>query len=119
VTCFPYESQLLEFRYGEALRLIFQDTYHHYQKRSNLTLPHAFNKSSSFHTARIPFPPPPAVAASLETKFSERFFAHTILKYQLNLEQGTPASIIVDFAEALSPILSIISGEAQYLIPCS
>ena len=33
---------------------------------------------------------------------------------------GTPAAFIVSFADALSPILSIISGEAPInLIPCS
>ena len=84
----------------------------------------ASSKSSSFQTARIPFPPPPALAFNITGK-------PTLLTNFLQCSkdsmipalpgiQGTPASIIVAFAVALSPILLIISGDAPMnFIPCS
>ena len=85
---------------------------------------HAFFKSSGFQTARIPFPPPPAVAFNI-TGYSIVLanFSASSKEPMIPSEPGmvgTPAAFIVAFAEALSPILSIMSGEAPInLMPCS
>ena len=91
---------------------------------SCLALSHAFSRSSLFQTARIPLPPPPAVAFNIigYPIFLAIFFE---CSNDSNIPSepgivGTPASFIVAFALALSPIFSIISGEAPInFIPCS
>ena len=83
----------------------------------------SFN-SDSFQTARIPFPPPPAVAFSI-TGYPVFFavFLHSeksSIIPSLPGTHGTPAAFIVNLAVALSPILEIISHEAPMnLISCS
>ena len=77
----------------------------------------ASSRSSSFQTNLIPFPPPPAVAFNITgyPTFSEAIFLHSS-KLPISPSDpgmvGTPAFFIVSFAAALSPIPSIISGEA-------
>ena len=65
-------------------------------------------RSSAFQTALIPFPPPPAVALSITGyPASLASFSHSLKSSIIPSEpgiQGTPAEIIVDLAEALSPI---------------
>ena len=84
----------------------------------------AFSRSSSFQTALIPLPPPPALALSI-TGYPVFLATFThVLKSgmipSLPGTQGTPASIIVVLAIALSPIRLIMSSEAPInLILCS
>ena len=80
--------------------------------------------SSAFQTALIPLPPPPAVAFNITGyPASLANFSHSLKSFMIPSEpgiQGTPAEIMVDFAEALSPIWSIISPVAPInLISCS
>ena len=91
---------------------------------SCLALSHKSKNSSSFQTALIPLPPPPAVALII-TGYPI-FFANFLASFKDSIIPsdpgivGTPASFIVDIAEALSPIRSIISAEAPInLILCS
>jgi hypothetical protein len=87
--------QLLDFQYGEALQLIFQDTCRHYQQQQTLDESfHAFNKSSSFHTARIPFPPP--AVASITGQIVRQFLLVRMIKIPTEPGTRTPASIIVE-----------------------
>ena len=82
---------------------------------------HALSQDSlrvdSSHTSRMPLPPPPAVALSITgyPTTSDANFLHS-LKSIINPSEpgivGTPAYFIVSFAAALSPMPSIISGDA-------
>ena len=85
---------------------------------------HASLSFSGFQTARIPFPPPPAEAFNITGyPVSLATFSHSSKDFimpSLPGTHGTPAAFIVALAFALSPILSIISGDAPInLISCS
>ena len=85
---------------------------------------HADCISSGFHTIRIPFPPPPAVAFKItgyltNSAFDKASLTSLIRPFDPGMH-GTPALIIVAFAVALSPIPAICSGKAPInLMPCS
>ncbi len=91
---------------------------------SCLALSHKSKNPSSLQTALIPLPPPPAVAFIITGYpiFLAIFLAfsnESMIPPEPGIV-GTPASFIVAIAEALSPILSIISAEAPInLILCS
>ena len=83
-----------------------------------------FSRSSSFQIARIPLPPPPAVALIITGYpiFSATFLA-SFRSFRIPSDPGMvgpPAFLMVALAEALSPILSIWSPVAPMnLISCS
>ena len=83
---------------------------------SCLALFQASSKFSASQTNRIPFPPPPAVAFSITGyPTSTASFLQALKSGIIPTEPGiveTPAFFMVSFAFALSPIPSIISGEA-------
>ena len=91
---------------------------------SILAVSNAFSISPSFHTTRIPLPPPPAVALII-TGYPISFANFLAALTSSNKPSppgttGTPALIMVSLAVILSPMLLIISGVGPInLIPWS
>ena len=91
---------------------------------SILAVSYAFSISPSFHTTRIPLPPPPAVALIITGyPISLANFLAAVTssnKPSPPGTTGTPALIMVSLAVILSPMLLIISGVGPInLIPWS